>query len=171
MMIHMGLLNLKPFQETLHASMCGPSSLKIVLDYYGVHKSEQELAMLTNAREFGTDDASIVRAAESLGFKAVIKNESSFGDIEGWLEKKVPVIVNWFTRGRSDYSDSEVADGHYSVVAGLDAERIYLQDPEMGKMRTLKREDFMRVWFDFSGEHIQPDELIIRQLIAVYKEN
>ena len=80
----------------------------------------------------------------------------------------MPVIVNWFTRGRLDYSDSEVADGHYSVVAGLDAERIYLQDPETGGLRTLKREDFTRVWFDFSGENIHPDELIIRQLIAVY---
>ena len=167
----MELLKLEPFQETLHASMCGPASLKIVLNYYGVDKSEEELAKLTNATEAGTDDTSIVRAAESLGFKAVIKNESSFRDIEEWLEKKVPVIVNWFTRGRLDYSDSEVADGHYSVVVGLDAEHIYLQDPETGGLRTLKREDFMKVWFDFSGEYIRPDELIIRQLIAVYPES
>lgn len=166
----MKLLNLEPFQETLHASMCGPASLKIVLNYYGVDKSEEELAKLTNATESGTEDASIVRAAESLGFKAVIKNGSSFSDIEEWLDKKVPVIVNWFTRGRSDYPDSEVADGHYSVVAGLDAEYIYLQDPEIGGLRTLKGEDFMKVWFDFSGECIHSDELIIRQLIAVYRE-
>ncbi len=76
----MELLKLEPFQETLHASMCGPASLKIVLNYYGVDKSEEELAMLTNATESGTDDASIVHAAESLGFKAVIKDESNFRD-------------------------------------------------------------------------------------------
>jgi predicted double-glycine peptidase len=164
----MELLKLESFQETLHAGMCGPASLKIVLDYYGVDKSEQELAMLTNTTEIGTNAENMKHAAESLGFNVVIKNESSFSDIEEWLEKKVPVIVNWFTRGRADYSDSEVADGHYSVVAGLDVEHIYLQDPEIGKMRTLKKGDFMCVWFDFSGEYIQPDELIIRQLIAVY---
>ena len=164
----MELLKLESFQETLHAGMCGPASLKIVLDYYGVDKSEQELATLTNTTEIGTNAENIKHAAESLGFNVVIKNESSFSDIEEWLEKKVPVIVNWFTRGRLDYSDSEVADGHYSVVAGLDTEHIYLQDPEIGKMRVLKREDFLRVWFDFSGEYVQPDELIIRQLIAVY---
>lgn len=166
----MELLKLEPFQETLHAGMCGPASLKIVLDYYGVHKSEQELALLTETTELGTNDTHIARAAESLGFEVVIKNGSSFSDIEEWLEKKVPVIVNWFTRGRADYPDSEVADGHYSVVAGLDAEYIYLQDPEIGKIRTLKREDFMHVWFDFSGEYIQSDELIIRQLIVVYRK-
>lgn len=164
----MELLNLDPFQETLHAGMCGPASLKIVLDYYEVDKSEQELALLTNTTELGTNTENIKHAAESLEFNVVIKDESNFSDIEEWLEKRVPVIVNWFTRGRADYSDSEVADGHYSVVAGLDAEHIYLQDPEIGKMRTIKKEDFMRVWFDFSGEYIQPDELIIRQMIAVY---
>lgn len=167
----MELLKLEPFQETLHASMCGPASLKIVLDYYGVHKTEKELAELTGlVPGLGVDDAGIAKAAEALGFKVEIKNESSLSDIEEWLEKKAPVIVDWFTRGRSDYSDSEIADGHYSVVIGLDAEHIYLQDPEIGKIRELKREDFVKVWFDFSGEYMQPNELIIRQLIAVYQD-
>lgn len=167
----MELLKIKPFQETLHAGMCGPASLKMVLDYYGVDRSEGELASLTSATiGLGTDAARIVQAAELLGFRAAVKDESTFADIEEWMEKKVPIIVDWFTRGRSDYSDSEVADGHYSVVVGIDAEYIYLQDPEIGGMRTIARDDFMRVWFDFSGEYIQPNELIIRQLIAVYQE-
>ena len=86
-----------------------------------------------------------------------------------WLEKGVPVIVDWFTRGRKDYGDSDVADGHYSVVMGLDDKYIYLQDPEIGKMRKLDREDFMTVWFDFTGKYIKPNELVIRQIIAIYK--
>lgn len=164
----MELLPLKPFQETLHADMCGPAALKIVLNYYGTDKSENELAQLTGTGELGTDDTGIQRAAESLGFKVEIKNESSLDDIKEWVEKKVPVIVDWFTRGRSDYSDSEVADGHYSVVAGIDAKNIYLQDPELGGLRTMKREDFMRVWFDFTSEYITSEGLIIRQLISIY---
>jgi len=55
------------------------------------------------------------------------------------------------------------------VVCGIDDQSIYLQDPEIGKMRKMKRDDFMRVWFDFSGELIKPTELIIRQMIAVYE--
>ncbi|MFA6969566.1 MAG: cysteine peptidase family C39 domain-containing protein [Candidatus Paceibacterota bacterium] len=92
----MELLKLEPFQETLRSGVCGPASLKIVLDYYGLQKSEQELAEMTKAGSNGTDADSIVRVAESLGFRAVVKNESTFADIEAWLEKKVPVIVNWF---------------------------------------------------------------------------
>ena len=164
------LLPVKPFQETLHQSMCGPASLKMVFDYYGIEKSELELAKLAGTTDdLGTDDQGIKKAAEELGFKVEIKNNSTFKDIQGWLDKKVPVIVNWFTRGRADYEDSEVADEHYSVVVRLDQEFIYIQDPEIGKLRKIEKEDFMKVWFDFTGEYIKSDELIVRQLIAIYK--
>ncbi|MFA5248350.1 MAG: cysteine peptidase family C39 domain-containing protein [Patescibacteria group bacterium] len=164
------MLKVEPFQETLNAGMCGPASLKILLLYYGVEKSEKELAKLCKTKkDLGTDDLGIKLAAEKLGFKAVIKNNSNFTDIASWLKKDIPVIVNWFTRGRLDYSDSDVADGHYSVVCGIDSKFIYLQDPETGKMRKLEKEDFMAVWFDFTGKYIKPNELIIRQIIAIYK--
>lgn len=164
------MLKIKPFQETLNAGMCGPASLKIVLKYYGIEASEKELAKFTGASlDLGTDDKGIVKAAKHFGLKAKIKNGSSFKDIEKYLDEEVPVIVDWFTRGRQDYSDSFVADGHYSVVCGLDDKYIYLQDPEIGKIRKLEKEDFLTVWFDFTGEFINPDELIIRQLIAIYK--
>jgi predicted double-glycine peptidase len=81
----------------------------------------------------------------------------------------VPVIVNWFTRGRSDYGDEETPDGHYSVVVGLDGDHIYLQDPEIGSLRIIEREDFLRVWFDFKPAYITSwDDIILRQLIAIY---
>jgi len=164
------MLKVKAFQETLHNDMCGPGSLKIVLDYYGVSKTEKELAKTAGWKKgLGIDDKGIKKTGEQLGFKVVIKNNSNFKDIEKWLNRKVPVTVDWFTRGRNDYPDSETADGHYSVVCGLDDKFIYLQDPEIGKLRKIKRGDFMRVWFDFRGEHMKSNELIIRQIIAVYK--
>ena len=164
------MLKIKPFQETLNASMCGPASLKIVLKYYGVEATEKELAKLSKwNKNLGIDDKGIEIAAKHFGFKVEIKNNSSFRDIEKYLDQKVPVIVNWFTRGRKDYPNSAIADGHYSVVARLDDRFIYLQYPEIGKIRKLERDDFMRVWFDFKGEYIKASELIVRQIVAVYK--
>jgi predicted double-glycine peptidase len=148
--------------------MCGPASLKIILDYYGIQKSEQELSILCETDpELGTSDIGIKKAAESLGFKVMIQNKSSFEDIEDYLEKGIPVMVNWFTRGRSDYDESTVCDGHYSVVSGLDEDNVYLQDPEIGCERVINKEDFLTVWFDFTGKYIDPEELIIRQIIAI----
>lgn len=142
----------------------------IVLDYYGIQKTESELAeMLGIDERLGTDAVAIKRVAEDYGLKAEIRDESSLEDIEDYLEKGIPVIVDWFSRGRSDYPDSAVADGHYSVVAGLDEKHIYLQDPEIGRIRRIMRKDFMCVWFDFESELIGPGNLIIRQTIAIYK--
>jgi len=163
-------LKIKPFQETLNNGYCGPACLKIVLGYYGVEKTEKELAKMAGwEKGLGVNDKGIKRAAEALGFKVKIKNNSSFTDIEKWLKRGVPVIVDWFTRGRNDYPDSEMADGHSSVAAGLDNKFIYLQDPEIGRIRKIKKSDFMRVWFDFRGEYLKPRELVIRQIIAIYK--
>ena len=164
------ILKVRPFQETLYHSYCGPATLKILLRYYGIEKSEKELAKTADwDKDLGIDDQGIKKVAEKLGFKVKIKNYSTFKDIEKWLEKDIPVIVNWFTRGRNDYPESETADGHYSVVIGLDNNYIYLQDPEIGGTRKIKRDDFMRVWFDFKGKYIKPNELIIRQIIAICK--
>jgi len=164
------ILNVKPFQETLYYSYCGPAALKILLSYYGIDKSEKELAKMAGWNKvLGIDEDGIKKAAEKFGFKVKIKNNSSFKDIGKWLKKGIPVIVDWFTRGRNDYPESETADGHYSVVMGLDDKFIYLQDPEIGKMRKIKRYDFMRVWFDFKGDYLKPKELIVRQIIAIFK--
>lgn len=164
------LLKVKPFQETLNMSYCGPATLKILFNYYGIDKTEKELAKMAGwDKDLGIDDKGIKKAANSLGFKVKIKNNGNFQDIQKWLNKNIPVIVDWFTRGRNDYPDSETADGHYSVVVGLDDKFIYLQDPEIGKMRKIKRYDFMKVWFDFKGDYLKPNELIIRQIIAIYK--
>ena len=150
--------------------MCGPASLKMVVAYYGVQKTEAELAKLCGTdSDFGTDDINIKKAAEGLGFNAEIHNNSTFDDIQKWLDKKVPVIVDWFTRGRIDYDIAAVPDGHLSVVVGLDDEYIYLQDPEIGKLRKISRGAYMKIWFDFRSAYINSwDDLIIRQLIAVY---
>ena len=169
-MNNINLLAVKPFQETLHGGYCGPASLKMVFEYWGINKSEEEVAVVSNRDpDLGTDDMSLKKAAEFYGLKVEIENNASFGSIQKWLDRRVPVIVNWFTRGRSDYSDQEVPDGHYSVVVGLDNTHIYLQDPEIGGLRKLERDDFMRVWFDFKPAHINFwNDMIIRQLIAVY---
>jgi predicted double-glycine peptidase len=164
------LLKLKPHQQKIGARACGPASLKIVLNYYGVEKSEKELAKLAGTnKQWGTSAKGLVKAARYLGFKMIVKDNCTFRDIEKWLKKGIPPIVNWMTRGRMDYSDVNVPAGHYSPVCGLDDKYVYLQDPELGKIRKLVREDFWQVWFDFPGRTITRHNIIIRRIIVVYK--
>ncbi|PIR92291.1 hypothetical protein COU01_02405 [Candidatus Falkowbacteria bacterium CG10_big_fil_rev_8_21_14_0_10_44_15] len=163
------MLPLKPYRQT-RGYLCGPASLRIVFRYYGVDVAEKMLAKVCgSSKTLGTSARGIKKGAEYLGFKAIIKDDSNLKDIEQWLNKKTPVIVDWFTRGRRDYSDSDIAEGHYSVVAGLDDEYIYLQDPELGEIRKMSRQNFKQVWFDWRGFYIKPQALAIRRMIAVYK--
>lgn len=171
----MELLPVQPFQETLHASACGPATLKMLLTYWnlpGNEKTDMELA-----KECGTDPAlgtsneQFLETAARFGFASDVKTGATFDDIQASLDKKIPVVVDWFTPGRKEYPEGEMPDGHYSIVVGLDAENIYLQDPEVGRLRTISRKQFFRVWFDFTKDYIESkDDMVIRWMAALYPQ-
>jgi len=164
-------LKVRNFAGTPFRGWCGPSTLKIVFDYYGLNLSEKKLVKLCKTtREKGTTVQNIKAVAKNLGFKVKVQDNSNFEEIYKWLKKGIPVIVDWFTRGRNDYNDSDVADGHYSVVVGLDDKYIYVSDPEIGRVRKMEREKFLMVWFDFKGNQIKkPTDIILRRMIVIYK--
>lgn len=151
------LLNVKPLQQK--PDYCGVCSLKMVLDYYGIVKSEKYLAKLSGwKKNYGTSAEGIIKAAQQLGFEAFKKDFSTLEDIKQYLNQKNPVIVDWFSQD----------DGHYSVAVGINKKNIYLQDPEIGKIRKLEKNVFMRVWFDFSKDYLRSkNELIIRRIIVI----
>ena len=103
----------------------------------------------------------LIKAAKELGFKGFFKDFSDIQDIKQYvLDKKIPVIVDWFSTD----------DGHYSVVVDIDKNNIYLQDPELGRLRRIDIVTFKRIWFDYSGDLLQSkDQIIIRRMIVVYK--
>jgi len=154
------MLNIKPFRQS--SGFCGPACLKMVLDYYGVKKSEKELAKLSAATPGkGVGAEGLLKTAKELGFKGFVKDFSNLHDIRIYaLNKKIPVIVDWFS----------ATDGHYSVVVHIDQEKIYLQDPDLGRLRTMNLDTFKRVWFDFLGDFLRSkDDIIIRRMIVIYK--
>jgi len=153
------MLKVKPFLQT--AGFCGPASLKMVLDFFGIKKSEKELIKLSGAsREKGVGAKGLLKAAKKLGLKSFIKDFADFSDIKKYLAKEIPVIVDWFSQD----------EGHYSVVVGLDQKYIYLQDPQIAKIKKIDLKTFKRVWFDFPGQFLKrKNDIIIRRLIVVFK--
>lgn len=154
------MLKVKPFEQKV--GFCGPASLKMVLDYFGIKKSEKELARLSGCTRFkGVEAEGLLRAVKKLGLKGFIRDFSNIRDIKRYvIKKKIPVIVDWFSAD----------EGHYSVVVGVDSRNIFLQDPEIGCVKRMRIETFRRVWFDFPGEFLKSKEdIVIRRLIVVYK--
>ncbi|MDP3974807.1 MAG: cysteine peptidase family C39 domain-containing protein [Candidatus Jorgensenbacteria bacterium] len=153
------LLNVKPFQET--PGFCGPASLKMVLAYYGMRKSERALARLAGAtRNQGVEVPGLAKAARRLGFTVLIKDRATLADIKRFVGKGVPVIVDWFSKD----------DGHYSVVVGITQSTIYLQDPEIARVRAMDVKTFKRVWFDFPGDMLRSkNAVILQRMLVVYR--
>lgn len=170
----MKLLPVLPFQETfLHQSLCAPATLKMLLVYWdlpGKEKTDMELGEACGTDpELGTTNEAFLETIKKFGLDSAVKVDSSFDDIKLWLDKGVPVVVDWFSPGPEEIDESEMPDGHYSLVVGLDKENIYLQDPEIGRLRTVSRKQFWRVWFDFTTDWItHKDDMVIRWMAAVY---
>ncbi|MBS3175264.1 C39 family peptidase [Candidatus Woesearchaeota archaeon] len=154
------MLQIKPFMQKTGFS-CGPASLKIVLEYYGIHKTEKQLVRLTNCTYYGTNAKNLLKTAEILGLKGFIIENAKLNDIKKYVvNKKIPVIVDWFSEN----------DGHYSVIVDINKENIYFIDPEIGHVRAMKIEDFLRLWFDFPFPYIRSkNDLLLRTMIVLYK--
>jgi ABC-type bacteriocin/lantibiotic exporter with double-glycine peptidase domain len=160
------MLNVKPFKSS--PAHCGPGVMKMVLGYYGIDKTEKELAkeMKWNPAD-GVTTNNMVKAAKKYGLEAFIKDNSVIKDIRHYvLEKKIPVIVEWFLED----------EAHYCVVVDIDKKNIYLMDPykeykpAVRKMPLFGDSGFDRIWFSFEGECMKSiNDLFLRRMIVIYK--
>lgn len=143
---------------------CGPACLKMVLQYYGVKKSQAVLARACKtSRVTGTRAKDIIRVANRFGLQGMIRDYTSWKELTKWVEKrKVPVIVNWFS----------VDEGHYSVAVHVTPNRIVLHDPEHGPLRAFTRTHFFQVWFGFDGEFLEnPAKVHVHRIIALFPKH
>lgn len=162
------MIEIVPFKQTDN-SRCGPASIKMILSYYGIEASEDEICeRCGHTYELGCTNVQMVEALESYGLISFIEENSSFEEIEHWLSQGYPVIVDWFSPGDPLDPTPEMPNGHASVVVDLDIENITLIDPEIGGLRKIKREEFMRVWFDWVDDlYLTANTPILLRLIIV----
>lgn len=156
---------IKFLEQSKGLGSCGPVSLQIVLAYFGIEKSENELIDLCGATpEAGTDHGDLEKAVTSLGLQFKTGSwksaEESWETLNYWVnEKGVPVIVNWFSVFGGNY------DGHYSVVYKITKEYVWLANPEFDTIEERNQKiswnNFLQIWFDFDGEYIAKSEDVV----------
>jgi ABC-type bacteriocin/lantibiotic exporter with double-glycine peptidase domain len=155
------IIGLKPVRQS--PGLCGPAALRVVLKYYGLEVSEKKLAKLAGASQRkGTTIEGLIKAAKALGFKVLLKDNSSLSELTYFIKQKMPVIVDWFDQD----------DGHYSVVSRLMGNRIFLMNssslPAEVKEISMPTSKFMRIWFDFPGSYLKDKkEIILRRMIVL----
>jgi len=141
-------------------STCGPASLRMVFAFYDYFISEKDIAeVCSHTYELGCQGEDMVCAAESLGFKVYLKNNSTIEEVCKLIDAGVPVIVDWFC--------GDVPEGHSSVVIGYSENKLFILDPYLEEMRVVTKKDFTRCWFDFRETPITPNNLYVGQIIVI----
>lgn len=138
-------LKIIPYEQS-RAGFCGPAALRTLISYFGVLKSEKFLAEICGTTvSKGTRPDRLVRAATRLGLRVKFAENGTWKVLNDYINhKRLPVLVDWFV----------VNDGHYSVVCGLDKTKIWLADPDSGKVIKMPWKVFRRVWLDFEGDYL-----------------
>lgn len=135
---------------------CGAAALQAVLAYWGFPEREDRLvARLGSTPDAGTPPDAIVRVAREFGLSAELREGLALADLEAALAAGTTVIVDlqaW--RDREDLPWTEIwDDGHYVVLLGMDADRLYFEDPSLlGARGTIPRAEFVDRWHDYEGE-------------------
>jgi hypothetical protein len=144
------------------AANCGPASLGMVLDAFGVEATTSGLRNLANRRQ-GTYDRDAGIALPYLADIAATAGLRAFGLSDGaayhrWSVDEVrdqvrhghPVMTLVKLRELPDHAGTRTDTDHYVVVVGLDGERLLVNDParagELGFRRPLTPGQLERAW-------------------------
>jgi predicted double-glycine peptidase len=134
------MLSVPFFKQDTNYS-CGPATILMIFQFYGKIFSEEKLIEKLNTRkETGTCHQAMIELAKDEGFYVYENNESSLDEIKSFINKKVPVIVH--------YTEPANDEGHYSVLIGIDKNKIILNDPWNGEKFKINIEEFEKRWKD-----------------------
>lgn len=123
---------------------CGPAALEMVLAYYGVRISEMRLRKKLHTESSpllaGTSHGHLIDLARSLGFFSYANEGAELDEVQLFLHRKMPVLV--------DYTEPSSDEGHYSVVIGMENDHVILNDPWNGPEFCLTQHRFLERWHD-----------------------
>ncbi len=118
---------------------CGPTSLGMIMQYYGVDKATKTLANLCGTGTNGTGYNEMVSVAKKLGFGgSYVATGKSVDFLRSATDAGKPVLVHVDTQG--------YWPGHYMVVTGVHDGRVYLNDPWRGGARSYTIAQFNAQW-------------------------
>jgi len=119
----------------------------MVLDSYGIIKTEEELRALSDCTHFGGTDAYLlVEAARHLGLGKTRKYSMGFSDLRQELERGMFPIVYIRTR----LSEDGPPQLHAVVVVETRLETILVHDPWRGE-HLFSKDEFVDEWSESHG--------------------
>ncbi|MFC2091479.1 GNAT family N-acetyltransferase [Elusimicrobiota bacterium] len=119
---------------------CHPTSLEIVLKYYGLSMDQDDVKDYEQILiDGGTRDSYILEYLDRRGLSSRYIN-ADFNIMKEYIRRDVPVI--------SSYWNPDGVTSHAVVCMGYDDAKseFYFRDPQAGKLETIKYDEFRKIW-------------------------
>lgn len=130
-----------PFEKWLARNYCGPACLTMVLNYWGGHFSQQQVAAdIYDSESQGTYSSELVFYPRVLGFLSY-SFQGDLPSLKAVIGMDIPVIV--LTK-----PILQLDKGHYRVVVGFDeaSGEVIFHDPYFGERCAMAAADFLKLW-------------------------
>lgn len=140
-----------PYHKQNTDYTCGPASLRMVLECFGIKKSEKELVKaLKTTKSRGTKPQQFQLAVEQTDLDYVVGTKANVFYLKKLLTEKFIFIVLYF------YPPEQCH--HYSVVKKIDSKFIYFWNPDddFGPVSKYKIKDFETLWNKTSTNFRKP---------------
>lgn len=136
------MFDVKPITSE-HPTDCGATCLKMLLDYYGIDVTLDQLIKECNTRLIGCTAADVLRAGRLHG----VEMHAYKTDLDGILKVDRPAIIWWKRK-------------HFCVLCGIDeGGNIVIINPDRGRYRMSK--SLFNCWYSgislFIGEPVDID--------------
>lgn len=119
-------------------SSCVSACLKMILDFYGVEKTEFQIRELCEDDGTGVEPQKAVKAVLDLGFNCYKPDNLTFEELEEYISDNLFPIVYLRFNPKAKYSHAVVV---YKTAKG----KIFFLDPERGE-RDLDTNQFTKIW-------------------------
>lgn len=145
-----------PFFKQSTNYFCGPAVVRMILAFYGQDFTEEELVkILKPTVDIGTGYTDLTNLFIARGLAVSEKQNGSVQDLIDFVNKNIPVIVN--------YVEPKDDDGHYAVVVDIKDDFIILNDPWHGPDFKIPVAEFYQRWQSEFGD-------VHRWLLAVFQK-
>ena len=129
-----------PYYEQEFWYSCFATCVKMILEYYGVKKSERDLRiLLKTAPRFGTLWKIAEKEIKKLGFELKYKMHMPVDELTNLVKSEIPVIASI----DAEYEEKNI--GHVGIVVDIGNNTIVFNDPEKGII-TFDKTNFLELW-------------------------
>jgi ABC-type bacteriocin/lantibiotic exporter with double-glycine peptidase domain len=143
---------------------CGADCVQKIMEYYGEDFREMDLAyILKSDPEEGTYVRNIVEFFHHHGLKAVVKQGMTISELEGQINRNIPVIIMLQAWGNTQDFEKEYrknwGNGHFVVVIGYNSDSILIADPALFNVGYIPKQELKSRWHDTDENEVKTYQL------------